>query len=265
MGTPKRSVTPKLQPHLNNMLSAIVIAATQSAAFVPSSSLVHHAPAGSLRMGLTAPTKSRPTMSKAVPFLRQPYSCDGTMPGDFGFDPLNLGIYDLTVASAYNRVGANDGFSDRSTSDIMKDYREAELKHGRLAMLAAIAWPVQELLQPFLAAKLNLPNQVYEQAGMNPSLINGGLDHLPMLATLTSFFALAAALEAKGLAIKKEQGDDWMPGDLQVDPLLLWANADDRKKFLFRSEEVMAGRAAMLAVTAYVAQEAITKIPVFHW
>merc|ERR1711865_732196 len=175
--------------------------------------------------GLCAPAKSRPTMSKAVPFLRQPYSCDGTMPGDFGFDPLNLGIYDLTVASAYNRVGANDGFSDRSSKDIMKDYREAELKHGRLAMLAAIAWPVQELLQPFLAAKLHFPNQVYEQGGMNPTLLNGGLDHLPMLATLVSFFTLAAALEAKGLAIKKEQGDDWMPGDLQVDPLLLWANA----------------------------------------
>merc|ERR1711871_231392 len=244
----------KLDTTSATMLSALVIVATQSTGYMPSSLPVQHTTTSSLRMGLTAPAKARPLKSKAIPFLSQPYALDGSMPGDFGFDPLNLGIYDLNLASAYNKVGVRD----RPRSDILRDYREAEIKHGRLAMLAAIAWPVQELLQPFLAGKLNLPNQVYEQGGMNPSLINGGLDHIPMLATLTSFFTLAAALEAKGMAIKREQGEDWMPGDLQMDPLLLWANADDRKRFLFRSEEVIAGRTAMLAVTLYAAQEYFT-------
>ena len=50
---------------------------------------------------------------KAIPFLAVPAHLDGTMAGDNGFDPLELG-------SAYN----------------IKWMREAELKHGRVCMLA---------------------------------------------------------------------------------------------------------------------------------
>ena len=52
--------------------------------------------------------------------------------GNKGFDPL--------------------GFATSLTT--LKAYREAELKHGRLAMLAALGWPVSELLQPVLASKM---------------------------------------------------------------------------------------------------------------
>ena len=51
--------------------------------------------------------------SKAMPFLSQPEGLDGSMAGDVGFDPL--------------------GFS--SYIDV-KWLREAELKHGRICMLA---------------------------------------------------------------------------------------------------------------------------------
>ena len=63
---------------------------------------------------------SSPSMmakSKALPFLEQPAHLDGSMAGDVGFDPLGLG-------SAYN----------------MKWMREAELKHGRVCMLAFIGF-----------------------------------------------------------------------------------------------------------------------------
>jgi hypothetical protein len=59
--------------------------------------------------------------SDAVPFLKQPTNLDGSLPGDVGFDPL--------------------GFSE--VFDI-KILREAELKHGRIAMLAVLGWTVQE-------------------------------------------------------------------------------------------------------------------------
>ena len=51
--------------------------------------------------------------SKAMPFLSQPEKLDGSMAGDVGFDPL--------------------GFS---TFIDVKWLREAELKHGRICMLA---------------------------------------------------------------------------------------------------------------------------------
>jgi hypothetical protein len=62
------------------------------------------------------------TFSESVPFLKQPANLDGALPGDVGFDPL--------------------GFSD--VFDI-KVLREAELKHGRIAMLATLGLIVQEL------------------------------------------------------------------------------------------------------------------------
>jgi hypothetical protein len=60
--------------------------------------------------------------SKAVPFLSQPEKLDGSMAGDVGFDPLGFSY-----------------FVD------LKWLREAELKHGRVCMLAWTGCIVQEV------------------------------------------------------------------------------------------------------------------------
>ena len=52
-----------------------------------------------------------PVMSQSLPFMTRPTFLDGSMAGDVGFDPL--------------------GFA-KSESDLM-NYREAEVKHARLA------------------------------------------------------------------------------------------------------------------------------------
>lgn len=52
-----------------------------------------------------------PVMSQSLPFMARPAFLDGSMAGDVGFDPL--------------------GFA-KSESDLM-NYREAEVKHARLA------------------------------------------------------------------------------------------------------------------------------------
>jgi len=61
------------------------------------------------------------SFSDSVPFLKQPTNLDGSLPGDVGFDPLGFSeVFDVKVL------------------------REAELKHGRIAMLAVLGWIVQE-------------------------------------------------------------------------------------------------------------------------
>merc|ERR1719263_990372 len=127
------------------------------------------------------------------------------LPGDVGFDPLGLANFDLLLGSAEDK--------QRSAAVVMRDYRDAELKHGRLAMLAAVAWPLQEKLNPILAAKFHLPNLVAEAGGRSPSVLNGGLGQGIIPSAVITFAVLVALVEAQGLRIKQSEGDAWMPGD----------------------------------------------------
>merc|ERR1711998_33676 len=121
------------------------------------------------------------------------------LPGDVGFDPLGLANFDLSVDSAVDK--------QRSAALVMRDYRDAELKHGRLAMLAAVAWPLQEKLNPLFAARFHLPNLVAETGGLSPSVLNGGLDQAWVASSVVIFGVLMSLVERQGLRIKKSDGE----------------------------------------------------------
>ena len=179
------------------------------------------------------------------------------LPGDIGFDPLGLANFDLLVDSAIDK--------ERSAAYVMRDYRDAEVKHGRLAMLAALAWPLQEKLNPILAAKFHVPNLVAETGYLSPSVLNGGLEQGPIPASIAAFFILASLIEAQGLRVKKEQGDAWLPGDYgDIFPLNHFGKRGSEKFFSAQAGEVWNGRIAMIAILAYVVQEAVTKYPTIN-
>ena len=93
----------------------IVIAANiwlGSEAFVPCINSERTERATKLMVGNDA-TQNLPKMSTSIPFLRRPAVLTGELAGDVGFDPLGL---------AKNR-------------ESLFEYREAEMKHARLAML----------------------------------------------------------------------------------------------------------------------------------
>uniref|UniRef100_A0A0G4FL36 Uncharacterized protein n=1 Tax=Chromera velia CCMP2878 TaxID=1169474 RepID=A0A0G4FL36_9ALVE len=73
-------------------------------------------------------------MSQALPFLPQPQDLNGEMAGDVGFDPLGF--------SSYYRDPQNPSWFK------LEYFREAEVKHGRIAMLAALGALHVELLGP---------------------------------------------------------------------------------------------------------------------
>lgn len=172
------------------------------------------------------------------------------LPGDVGFDPLGLANFDLLVDSATDK--------QRSAAYVMRDYRDAELKHGRLAMLAALAWPVQEKLNPVLAAEFHMPNLVAETGGLSPSVLNGGLEQGVIPSAVVTFAILVSLVEAQGIRIKKSDADAWIPGDYGT---LRIAEYGTEQFFSLQEGEVWNGRIAMLAVLGYVVQEVITKVP----
>ena len=128
------------------------------------------------------------------------------------------------------------------------------MKHSRLAMLAAVGWPLSELFDGPLAATFGLPSKLLPD-GRVPSQLNGGLD------TVNSFywFAVVAAaifVESKSLDVMfGKKPDNFSPGMLGYDFL-----GQDSPGL--RKAEVFNGRVAMVAIVIFVIEEAIFKAPV---
>merc|ERR1719440_2759713 len=90
------------------------------------------------------------------------------------------------------------------TSDKLAFYREAEVKHARLAMLAAFGWPVSELT--------NFGNLLTGD-GRAPSLLNGGLGEINAIYW-AAVVGVAVYWESKGLDKQFGKKVDYLPGML---------------------------------------------------
>ena len=176
-------------------------------------------------------------MSQALPWMSRPAGLEavGTrLAGDRGFDPL--------------------GFT--KTKDDLIKYRAAEIKHARLAMLAAAGWPISERADGALANVLGLPSAL-TQSGSAPSVLNGGLGVISPIYW-GGVLALAAAIELRGMNLKSE-----LPGDFGFDPLNLYPKATDPKaRAEMQESELRHGRTAMVAIVAFAIQEAVSNVPV---
>merc|ERR1719238_1908134 len=164
---------------------------------------------------------------------------------------------DAQGGNLYVRNAINLGFL--KPDSILAD-REAELKHGHLAMLAAAGWPVSELVQPWLSKAVGAPDLLVgdEKA---PSLINGGLDKINPLFFM-GIIIFSATVEA--VALKQTRTADYIPGDLGFDPLSLYSGKGPEVQRDLELKELNNGRLAMLAITYYAWEEFVTKASVVN-
>jgi hypothetical protein len=198
--------------------------------------------------------RKAPRQAQWFPLLLSPEALDGTMAGDVGFDPL--GFAKDKSALAY--------------------FREAEIKHCRLAMLAAAGWPMSELWHVGIADTLGL-DSILAAEGRAPSVLNGGLSNEWIIGAAAFSLVVGGLLEFKTMDSQKKDG--YRPGELSFDPLGLYAfrsyfGLDQITEKITREEklararfdmdlcEIKNGRLAMLAITAYAAQEYLSGIPV---
>lgn len=176
--------------------------------------------------------------------VKAPAVLDGSLAGDVGFDPI--------------------GFS--KSQKTLYWMREAEVRHSRLAMLAAAGWPLSELWHKQIASAFGLQSVL---AGANgdraPSILNGGLDNVWATGMLMMSIIIAGLLEGRAMnsgevfwAADKPKG--YVPGDLGFDPLNLYRARGDKK--VMETAEIKNGRLAMIAITAFAFQEAASGLPV---
>mmetsp|Transcript_4260 Transcript_4260/g.11615 ORF Transcript_4260/g.11615 Transcript_4260/m.11615 type:complete len:231 (+) Transcript_4260:367-1059(+) len=152
---------------------------------------------------------------------------------DVGFDPL--------------------GFSDTKAGLFFM--REAEIKHCRLAMLAAASWPIAELFDKPLANLLGQP-VIVDATDRNPSLLNGGLEKISPIYWAAILVA-AAAVDLTQINMANTD-PTYTPGNLGWDPLGLYPKDEAGKKSML-AKELRNGRLAMIAITAFAAQEYVTQ------
>lgn len=179
-----------------------------------------------------------------MPFLPRPTALDGSHAGDYGFDPL--------------------GLSEKLDFYAMQ---ESEVRHSRLAMLAAIGWPMSELLAP---------SWMLQDNGCAPSVLNG-VNPLSFLA-IAGFLGAAGYFEYKtslrrtlstpmGKMHEKDMSAIWkygVAGDYNWDPMNLYSSCGDDYKGRkgLRDVELSHGRVAMLGITYFAAWEALTGHPI---
>eukprot|EP01038_Epipyxis_sp_PR26KG_P012155 gene12155-16275_t len=163
----------------------------------------------------------------------------GSLPPVGFFDPLSLS------------AGKTDGE--------IKKIREAELKHGRVAMLAFVGILVGESFNPFFDGKITGPAiYQFQQADDLVSYFWVGVLFLIALVegqNILTGWESASETNARKSGVA-ELRSDYVNGDLGFDPLGLKPKTQAGFDTL-RTKELQNGRLAMLGVAGIVAQELV--------
>jgi len=177
--------------------------------------------------------------------------------------PATAPVEDLIgVIAPFDTVFDPLKFSENADAATMLRYREAEITHGRVSMVAALGFLVGEQVE-------GSPFCLFGQSVTGPAI-----DHFE--AVPTAFWLLlvgvigvaestrvqkgwANPFQADGLFLLRE---DYQPGNLSFDPLGL-TPTDEAELMDLRLKELSNGRLAMVGIAGMVVQELVNGLQVF--
>merc|ERR1719326_657870 len=142
--------------------------------------------------------------------------------------------------------------SENITEGKIKFYREVELKHGRVSMLASFGFVFAEFFHPFFGGKINVPSVVAFQATPLQKFWPWVLLPIGIIEVL-SIFTFESPAGGQLWAIRS----DYESGDLGFDPLGLKPR-DPYEYRVMQDKELNNGRLAMIGIAGMVAQELAT-------
>lgn len=149
------------------------------------------------------------------------------------------------------------GFAAKADENTLKRYREAEVTHGRVAMLATVGFLVGE--------KVEGSSFLFDSQISGPAITH--LSQVPVGFWVALTIAIGAA-ETKRAQIGWVEPEnvpvdqpgllraDYTPGDIGFDPLGLKPSDPEELKIM-QTKELQNGRLAMLAAAGFMAQELV--------
>jgi len=188
--------------------------------------------------------------SAAIPFLPRAINLDGSYVGDVGFDPFYLSSIPKNFAG-FIQPPAWEEVEGIPTLYWM---REAELKHGRVAMLAWTGWLATD--GAFGPVPFRFPGAVYQDVSSSLEahdvmVSQGSLGFMLFAIAFIEFCTSAVLVEvAKGES-------DRDAGDFKLDPLQFLKGKSKEETDTWKLKELQNGRAAMLAFSGVVTQAAL--------
>lgn len=173
--------------------------------------------------------------SASIPFLKKPPALDGTLPGDVGFDPLGF-------STTITELGGDLSY-----------VREAELMHGRQAMLATVGF-----VFPAVFGKLPGVEWV-KDVPVNPLEAQYQLPTQILVQTVGSIF-IAEALRSR---IIFGDRDGYVPGEHGMNPGEVFdggltKSMTPEQLHTMKTKEINNGRLAMIAITGMFFQLQVT-------
>merc|ERR1719424_2186153 len=161
------------------------------------------------------------------------------------------------MPGALDPVGCFDplGFAEKADENTLKRYREAELTHGRVAMLATIGFLVGEAVEG--------SSFLFDAQVSGPAITH--LSQVPAVFWALLTIGIGAAeqrrleigwVEPKDVPVSQPGllREDYTPGDIGFDPLGLKPEDPEELKIM-QTKELQHGRLGMLAAAGFMAQE----------
>jgi len=171
----------------------------------------------------------------------------------------SLKMSDLGIPGALPPVGLFDplGFAEKANYPTLLRYREAEVTHGRVAMLAVVGFLVGE--------KVEGSSFLFDAQVSGPAITH--LSQVPTAFWILLAVAIGASEQYRAEVAFVDPKDvpdaepglmreDHFPGDIGFDPLGL--KPQDPEEFeIMVTKELQHGRLAMLAAAGFMAQELV--------
>jgi len=189
--------------------------------------------------------------SASLPWLPRAKALDGSYVGDVGFDPFYLSSIPKNFAGFIQPPS----WEETDGIDTIYWMREAELKHGRVAMLAWFGWLATD---GAFGIMMRFPGDIYSVESIPNSysahdilVAQGSMSFLLLCVGIIEFCSGATLVQVSKGELDREAGD------FKLDPLQFLKGKSKAEVDRVKTQELLNGRLAMLAFGAVATQTAL--------